>query len=194
MRVAFTKNLTIAATSLLLLNGCVTTAVVAGASALTASAFYDQRSFKTMAQDRTINRHIKKALAANAKMAKVNVDVYTLNHNTLLVGQVKQPEQRAWIYQLAKKTPKVKRVYNQIVVGELEGAITQAKDMWLAGHARAALLQKKGLRSAQVKPVVSNGVVYLMGIMPNRQQALATDAVRKVPGVKKVVTLFENVR
>ena len=176
-----------------LLSGCVATAVVAGASALGASALYDPRSFKTMGEDSKITTALADQIATNPKLHNTHEQIKTINHNTLLIGQVTQPEQRILIYKIAKKIPHVKRVYNQLEVGPAATEISKAKDLWIEGRARAALLEKKGLRSAQVKPVVNNGIIYLMGILPNHQQALATDVVRKIAGVKKVVTLFENV-
>ncbi len=192
MRCTTPHKIILTCLSLALLNGCMTTAVVAGASALTATALYDQRSFKTMSQDHTTTTFINEKVAENETLQSTDVSVKTINHNTLLVGRVRTPEQRVRIYKIAQSAPHVRRIYNKLTVTQKDSAIDGAKDVWLAGHVQTALLQKKGLRSAQVTPIVNHGVVYLMGILPNAQQALATDAVRKVPGVKKVVTLFEN--
>ena len=55
------------------------------------------------------------------------------------------------------------------------------------------MLTKKGLESGAIRIVTENGVVYLMGDVSHPQADLAVNVARQVPGVQKVVKVFQYI-
>jgi osmotically-inducible protein OsmY len=53
------------------------------------------------------------------------------------------------------------------------------------------LIKETGLDANRVKVVSEYGNVYLLGVVTRAEGAAATDAVRKVGGVVRVVKVFE---
>ncbi len=175
-----------------LLSGCVATAVVAGASSIASSVIFDKRGIGKIRQDAMIERNFYNVLDEQEEFENSNIVLKSINRNVLLVGYVESVTQKNIAFNVAKSISNVGNVYNQLRVGKPSSAFDEAKDLWLAGRVKTALIKKKGLHSGQISIIVHDSNLYLMGIVPNKKQAIATDVGRKVPGVKKVVTLFEN--
>lgn len=178
--------------SSMLLSGCVATAVVAGASSFANSVIYDKRGLSTMREDSLIERNFYNVLDEQEEFDHSNIVITSINRNVLLVGYVENNTQKNKAFNVAKSINHVNNVYNQLRIGKPSSAFDEARDLWLAGRVKAALIKKKGLHSGQISIVVHDSNLYLLGIVPNSKQAIATDVGRKVPGIKKVITLFEN--
>jgi osmotically-inducible protein OsmY len=167
--------------------------VIGGAGAVVATSIvYDRRSVKTMMQDREIASQAQMAISDDLTLqGRSHISVIVFNHNVLLIGQVQTPELRARVYQIVHKLPRVKKIYNQLVISGVTTDLARTDDAWITTKVKAALLMQKGLHSLQLKIVTENGVVYLMGIVSHQQANLAVDVARRVRGVKKVVKVFE---
>lgn len=174
------------------LSGCVTTAVVAGASSVASTVIYDKRGLKKIRQDAMIERNFYNILDQQDDLESSNIEVKSVNNNVLLVGYVASNKQKDMAYNIAKSLTNVHKVYDQLRVGHPSSAFDEAKDLWLSGRIKAALIKKKGIHSGQVTVVVHDSTAYLLGILPNSNQAVAADVVRQISGINKVVTLFEN--
>ena len=184
------KKIILFSTCALFISGCAPGLVVAGGTAIS-SVVYDKRPMKVIYQDQTIEHLASKALNDTPALEKTKINVNSLNHRVLLTGVTSTSTQRSLAVRLVNHVPNVKRVYNRIRLGQ-PSMIDFTKDSWLSSKVRLALFDQKNLKSAQVKITVSNGVVYLMGILVPSQQRLATHTARTVTGVKKVVTLYET--
>ena len=55
------------------------------------------------------------------------------------------------------------------------------------------MLTKKDLESGAIRIVTENAVVYLMGDVSHAQADLAVNVARQVPGVQKVVKVFQYI-
>lgn len=188
------RKLTCILLSSFLLSGCVATAVVAGASSIASSVIYDKRGLNTIREDALIERKFYNVLDEQEEFDNSHIMIKAINRNVLLVGYVENNAQKNKAFNVAKSITKVNNVYNQLRVGKPSSAFDEAKDLWLAGRVKAELIKKKGLHSGQISILVHDSNLYLMGIVPNNKQAIATDVARKVSGVKKVITLFENAK
>lgn len=174
------------------LSGCIGAAVVAGGAAASV-ILSDERPLTTIAADQTIEHLAAKALSQNETLKQTNISLTSLNRRVLLTGQVSSTSQRVLAYRLVKSVPKVIQVYNQIVVTPQPSVLSTSQDAWLTSKVRFGLLNTHALHSNQIRITTENGVVYLMGILTPTQQKLATNTVRKISGVRKVVTLFETI-
>lgn len=179
------------ALSVVALQGCLATAVVAGAAATTA-VVYDNRSTKTMVDDRDISYKAQYNLSYNKELhTKAHVNSAVFNRVLLLVGQAPTEDLRNLAENEVKSIPKVKLIHNEITIEPPVNTQTQANDTWITTKIKSALLADKGLVSAEVKVVTENGVVYLLGLVNKSQADQISEIVRKTEGVKKVVKLFE---
>ena len=95
---------------------------------------------------------------------------------------------------MAMQVPHVRRVYNEIQVGNNISFWQKSKDSGITTLVKSVLLATKGLRSSQIKVLTEDSVVYLMGIVTPLQSKLAADSASTVSGVNKVVKVFELVR
>lgn len=55
------------------------------------------------------------------------------------------------------------------------------------------MLAKKGLESGAIHIITENGIVYLMGDVTHAQANLAVSVARDIPGVYKVVKVFQYI-
>jgi osmotically-inducible protein OsmY len=167
--------------------------IIGGAGAVVATAIiYDQRSVKTMMQDREIVNQAQIAITEDpALVGRSHISVAAFNHRILLIGQVQTPELRARVYQLVYKLPYVEKVYNQLTISGVTTDLARTDDAWITTKVKTAMLMQRGLRSLQIKIITENGVVYLMGVVSYQQGDLAASVARRVHGVVKVVKVFE---
>ena len=61
----------------------------------------------------------------------------------------------------------------------------------LTSKAKARLIATKDLDSSQIKIVTEDSTIYLLGLVKKNEADIATEAVRQVGGVRRVVKLFE---
>ena len=70
---------------------------------------------------------------------------------------------------------------------------TRSNDMLLLSKVKATLIDARDLQSGAFKVVTERGIVYLMGIVSEREATRAADLTRTISGVSKVVRVFEVV-
>lgn len=188
------KKLIILLSMALSLFGCaaaVPIAVVAGAAA-GGAVIYDKRSFKTMSEDQNARSYAQSWLNSDSVLkGRSHISISVFNQIALLVGQAQTPEIRDRAYQIVSRVKNIKRIYNEITITQSISTLRRANDDWITTKVKTAMLAKPGLHSTNLKVVTENNVVYLMGLVTRKQATLATDAARRVSGVKKVVRVFE---
>lgn len=176
---------------MLFLQACIPV-LIAGGVAVGGVLVYDNRTTKTMYDDRDISYRAQIALSNNKELSeKAHITLAVFDRVILLVGQAPTPDLKATAESIAKTIPKVKRVHNDITIEEPISSKIKANDTWITTKIKSELVTTKGLYSVPLKIVTENGIVYLMGLTTKQQGSLAGDVARKVEGVKKVVKLFE---
>jgi osmotically-inducible protein OsmY len=115
------------------------------------------------------------------------------SHNRVLLisGEVRNDEDKAEAERIATQVENVQRVVNEIQVGFLASLTQRSNDLVLAGKVKATLIDARDLQSNAFNVVVERGEVYLMGIVTEREANRATELVRGIPGVAKVVRVME---
>lgn len=179
--------------STLFLSGCLPAVFVAGATA-GGVVVQDRRSFQTILQDKKITCQSLMRLNSDKRLKdQSHISVTTFNRIVLLVGEANTPEIRACAYELVKPVPNIRRINNEITVGQSLSTKECSADAWITTKVKTAMIREKGLRSTQIKVLTEDAVVYLMGLVKHTQAELAIEVARTVKGVQKVVTLFEYV-
>lgn len=178
-----------------LLQGCVSVVAGAAVGAVGGTVLYDRRPVKIIMQDDTIAYMIEKKLFADENIrTQCHVVETAYNGVVLLVGQASTQKLKDQITAIAKTVPKVKRIYNEIVIGTPTGYLIRTNDSWITAKVKAKLLTAKHLHSGQFKILTENSVVYMMGLVSRSQAQSAVDIVRHIDGVRKVVKVFEYKR
>jgi osmotically-inducible protein OsmY len=175
----------------LTLQGCIFVAgAAAGAAAI--AVVYDHRTIKLTLDDTNIANSISDKLSKiQALKQDGHVEVTVFNGVVLLTGQTPSQEARQQAGEIARSTKNVFKVYNQINIEAPTSSLTRTSDAWISTKIRTEMLARKNLKSSSIKVVTENGIVYLMGIVTEKQANVAVDIARQVSGVQKVVKIFE---
>lgn len=174
-----------------LLSGCVVAVVAGAASSL---VVYDKRTVSMVEKDARIFHIVHTDLIRDTRFRNSRLVVSSFNGIVLLVGQTPVASSRVVAEKVAQQTPNVYRVYNEITVDYPLSITQQSKDTWITSQVRSNMLTKKGLESGSLRIITENGIVYLMGIVTPEQSNLAVNVARQVPGVRKVVKVFQYIR
>ena len=66
---------------------------------------------------------------------------------------------------VVRKIADVRRIYNELEIGEATGAGTRTNDTWITTQVKSKLLASSDTPGRRVKVVTENSVVYLMGLL-----------------------------
>jgi osmotically-inducible protein OsmY len=173
------------------LRGCLGAALVGGAAggALIAN---DRRPPEVVLGDERVE------LAAAQRIGKAfgdkaNISVTSYNYTVLLTGEVPDEKTKSEAEKLATGVERVKAVVNELGVGSPSSLSSRGNDTYLTGRIKATFVTANRFNANQVKVVTERGIVYLMGLVNKKEADDATDIARGIPGVQKVVRVFEYV-
>ena len=171
------------------LTACVPAVVVAGAggAALVAT---DRRTTGTQVDDQAIELKVSEQ-ASTQYGDRIHLNVTSYNGVVLLSGEV--PDQGAWasIGNIAKSTPKVRVVQNELVVAPPTDISQRTNDTYITSKVKTRFIEANRFPPNAVKVVTERGVVYLMGIVSKAEGNSAGEVAATTAGVVKVVKLFE---
>ena len=152
-----------------------------------------ERTAGAIVEDRSIETKIAVNMQAlEPAFRKSSFDVVSHNGVVLLIGQVESNELKSKATEIASEaSAKIKRIHNEIEVSGRTGILSRSNDTWIATKVRTLMLANAEVPSGQVRVVVENGAVYLMGIISQSEGDNAANIARNVAGVTKVVKVFE---
>lgn len=176
-----------------LLNGCI--AVVATGAVATASSANDRRGFGTVIDDKRIQLTAYNTINKDKELVLKNrVMIAVYDGVMLLMGEVRTPELKARAQATVRGYEGVHRLVNEIDVMEPEGFWSRRSDNKITARVKLALLDATGtpgFDATRVKVSTAHRVVYLMGILSREEEEMVTEFARNVPGVERVVKVFE---
>lgn len=180
--------------SSLFLQGCG--AMLFGAAATGAAVIHDRRSAGTVLDDKNIQLKIAGAITGDSSLREhTSVSVTSYNYVVLLTGQAETDTYREQAVEMARNTAMVKRVIDQIEIGELSSFSQGTNDAYITSKVKLELLNI-GLSSfdpTRVKVVTEVNVVYLMGLVTQEEADAVVEKVRYIKGVERVVKIFEYI-
>jgi len=183
-------SISLLATTLSLLQGCVAVAVVGVVGG--ASVASDNRSLGNQIDDQKIE------LVAHNELAKVkalkdnaNLQVISVNGSVLIIGQTLNSYLRDQAIKTISDIDGIVQVHNQVRIGNTVSITTKTNDIWLTSKVKTALFASDKLNAANVKVVTENGEVFLMGIIKQADANIAVDIARNISGVNRVFKIFE---
>ena len=121
------------------------------------------------------------------------VAITSFNRRVLLTGQVPDETAKAEAERTMRQVPGVREVFNELELANRVTFSTTANDTAITARVKAGFIEQRALNSNVVKVVTENGVVYLMGLVTAREGPAYATVASRVPGVRRVVTLFEYI-
>ncbi len=133
---------------------------------------------------------VKMALIADTRTSGFETDVASNDGAVTLSGKVDAPEAKSAADEVAKAIEGVKSVDNQLqVVPEAKRVQVDAKDDKIVEAIEKITGNDPKLQSLTLTADSDNGVVTINGTVDTQEELLAyAQAVRKIPGVKAVIT------
>ncbi|MDX1487761.1 MAG: BON domain-containing protein, partial [Acidiferrobacterales bacterium] len=173
-------------------SGCA--AVAVGGTATAVGVAHDRRTAGAIVDDQAIELKALDAFSRDLSFENAHINVTSYNNSVLLSGEVANPDLRRRAENMVRRLGGVERVYNYLDVGPASPLASRGSDTWITTKAKTVLLRIESLPNfdpTRVKVVTERGVVYLFGLLTEREADAVTSAVRRIDGVQKVVKLFE---
>ena len=150
----------------------------------------DRRTTGIQVEDESIEQRSASAMRENFG-TKEHINITSYNRQVLITGEVSSDLVRAQAEQLVGRVQNVRSVVNELVVGPVSSNSDRASDVLLVAKVKASMVDSEDVFANVFKVVAERGTVYLMGRVTQREAKRATDVVRGVSGVKRVVRVFE---
>ena len=171
-----------------LLAGCAPL-LVGGAVIGTGLVVTDRRTTGIQIEDRAIEAKGEARAKELATLGRINVTSY--NRTVLITGEVPGESERAAVEKAVAGVENVRSVVNELHVGTSASASTRANDGLLEAKVKASFIDAKDLQANAFRVIAERGNIYLMGRVTEREATRAADIARTVPGVQKVVRVFD---
>ena len=117
----------------------------------------------------------------------------SFNGIVLLTGEVPTPDLVASIEQIARTTPKVRRVDNELAVAPVSSIGTRTNDSYITSKVKARFVEANKFAPNHVKVVTERQIVYLMGLVTHAEADTAAQLAATTSGVTRVVKVFEYI-
>lgn len=189
------SRLTLAAAALVatlpFLQGCVPAVIVGGAAAGVMTA-HDRRSTGTQTDDETAEWKAMQSIPAQYKeLTHANFTAY--NRRLLITGEAPSDEAKSGIEAKVRMIDGIREVYNELGIGPASSLGSRSTDSFITSKVKARLVDTNQLSANHIKVVTERGIVYLMGIVNEREAKVAVAVARTTDGVRKVVNVLEVV-
>jgi osmotically-inducible protein OsmY len=185
------KRLTLVGAAVALLGGSLTACapLLIGGAAGTALVATDRRSTGIQLEDEAIELRAKSAIREQIG-TRVRADVTSYNRQVLLTGEVGNAQDKQAVERLVARVDNVRAVVNELAVQSTPSLWDRSTDAVITGRIKASFIDARVQVNA-VKVTTERAVVYLMGRVTQAEADRATEAARSIPGVQRVVRIFE---
>ena len=185
-RPALAGALALAAASLL--SACAPL-LVGGAVVGTGLVVTDRRTAGIQLEDQSIA--LRAESAAKALNTLGRIDATSHNRLVLLTGEVPTEADKAAVEKAVAGVENVRTVVNELAVSGVPTLGARSNDALLTTKVKASLIDAKDLQANAYRVVTARGTVYLMGRVTEREANRGAEVAAAVPGVQKVVKVFE---
>lgn len=165
----------------LLVGGAVGTGVLVATDRRTSGAQLEDQGIELRAANRI----------SDQLGSRVRVSVTSFNRRVLLTGEVPNEQDKARVEQIVAGVENVASTVNELGVVGSPSLTQRSADALTTGRVKAAMVDTKDLSVNTFKVVTERGTTYLMGRVTQREADRAGEVTRTVPGVQRVVRVFE---
>ena len=149
----------------------------------------DRRTTGAQIEDQGIEIKAAARVRELATLGHVNVTSY--NRVALLTGEVPDADARTRLEAAVARVENVRSVVNELAIAGASSLTSRSNDALLTTKVKASLVDARDLYANAFKVVTERGIVYLMGRVTEREAARGAEVASTVPGVQKVVRVFE---
>ena len=127
------------------------------------------------------------------EVQKSHFNLISYNKSIVIVGEVPSEDVKNKITEALSKIKKVKVVRNKMIVGKACSIKQRAKDTITTSNVKTRLFLEidNEVHPMHVKIMTENDIIYLVGIVNNKEADEAIRIAKSSKGVKLVVPLFE---
>ena len=172
------------------LSGCAP--LIVGGAVMTGIVATDRRTAGAQVEDEGIELKVVSAVRQDLG-DRVHLNVTSFNRKVLLSGEARTQADKERAEKLAQSQENVQSVVNDLAVVPHSSLTQRSKDVVTSSEVKAAFVDAKDLQVNAIKVVTERGVVYLMGRVTAREAKRASDIVRGISGVTKVVRVFDEI-
>lgn len=166
---------------------CLLVAIGAGSPMLTAVACATTRPVGEQYDDASITTRVAAKLAADPEIRKYEIDVDTLDNVVTLRGSVESQGDKEEAERIARNTPGVVRVDNELDVGTEADLFDENPDAWLTAKIESKLAADPQTSAMNVDVDTDDRIVTLSGIVPSRREVEEIERIaRNTEGVEGV--------
>jgi osmotically-inducible protein OsmY len=122
-----------------------------------------------------------------------HVNVVSYGRQVLITGEVPTDADKVAVAQTVSRIENVHSIVDELAVMAPSSITGRSNDTILTSKVKASLVDAKDIMANAFKVVTERGTVYLMGRVTEREANRAADVARSVPGVQKVVKVFDIV-
>lgn len=166
--------------------------LIGGAAVGGALMYTDRRTSGAQVEDEAIEaksyNRIREALGDRG-----HVNVTSYNRVVLLTGELPTEADRDAVARAVSGVENLRSVVNETAVMPNSSLGSRSSDLLVTSKVKATLFDAKDVQGHAFKVVTERGVVYLMGIVTEREIHRATELARSISGVEKVVRVTEVV-
>jgi osmotically-inducible protein OsmY len=167
--------------------------VVVGGAAAGGAMAVDRRTSGIYVEDQNIELKTVKTIHDTLGEA-AHVNVTSFKGNVLLSGEVPDEQAKIKAGEIILATESVRSLTNELAISPKTSLSSRANDAYLTSKVKAQFVAENRFRANYVKVVTENGVVYLMGLVTQKEADDAVEIARNVGGVNKVVKVFEYIQ
>lgn len=153
----------------------------------------DRRTVGAQTEDREIQIKAESMLARDLPDV-AHVNVTSFNRRVLLTGEVPDEATRQQAEDLVKGINNVRSVADELVLSGASSIMARSNDAWITGKVKASMIEAKDISANIFKVVTERSDVYLMGLVTPDEGNRGADIASRVPGVEKVVKVFEYIQ
>ncbi len=152
----------------------------------------DRRTAGIQVEDEGIEQRSAAAMRENFG-SKEHINITSYNRQVLITGEVSSDTVRSQVQQLVERVQNVRAVVNELIVAPASSTSDRANDVLLVAKVKASMVDSEDVFANIFKVTSERGTIYLMGRVTQQESKRATDVVRSVSGVKRVVRVFEYI-
>lgn len=181
-------------TLLPVLQGC---GVLLLGGATAASVAHERRNSRIVLEDEYTEHSAAKLLIDNPDINKHSrISTTSYNHWVLLTGQAETQYIRDRFARKVARLPRVRKVIDEVTIRPVASFARESEDALITARVKLALMKIDipGFDPTRVKVVTEVGTVFLMGLVYPWEAQAAVEKARYVPGVTKVVKVFEDIK
>jgi osmotically-inducible protein OsmY len=164
--------------------------LIIGGAAVGAAMAFDRRTSGAQLEDEGIELRGASALRQTVG-DRGHVNITSYNRQVLLTGEVPNEQAKQAAEQAVSRVDNVRGIVNEIAVMPNTTLAQRSNDTLITGKVKASLVDERSLSIIAFKVVTERSVVYLMGRVTQREADRATQIVRNINGVQRVVRIFE---